>query len=333
MAREVSSRRLSKSQSHYNTKKISVAANAQKGIFKTDAESLVIYVLGTVCLVLVVLAFLGFKLRSERNYLTDEERNDLMLRKEKKRENIIKTKMKKLEMKLRSSKVRKKIIETTQETEKLIQDKKVEWDEKGKAVYGDQWDGGENGNVPMRDLFDLPADELREVKIEAYNRVSKLNKEREETERAERASGIFYENEAVSQAVSNFKNNRGAVQSYNNGSDYSSYTDANLFGRSKRSHRPSETAPYHDPRFVTRGSTKRSGDAVFAVGQDPQPTPSPVRTRRQEVRNLETRQLVSSSEFTASENIPPPAIERQAPGLKNPRPPAGPPPARRKNKL
>ena len=78
----ISRRRLSKSRSHTKQKKRSVAANAKNGNYKIDTESLVIYGLSAVCLVLVALAFLGFKLRSGRNYLTEEEKNDLLLRKE-----------------------------------------------------------------------------------------------------------------------------------------------------------------------------------------------------------------------------------------------------------
>ena len=193
--------------------------------------------------------------------------------------------MKKLEMRLRSSKVRKKIIETSQETERLIEDKKASWEDKGKAVYGDQWDGGENGNVPMRDLFELPADELREIKIEAYNNVSKMGKEQEIREKEEKASGRFYENEAMQQAISNFNSNPGIANSSG------SFVDANMFGRAKRSHNPTATATFHDPRFVSRGSTNRKGDAVFNISHQQNrqnsggaPTPSPVKVRREEVR-------------------------------------------------
>ena len=119
-----------KSRDHSKPKTTTVYSNAKKGIFNLSGESLAIYTLTFFSLIFVILAFVGFKFSNDRTHLTDEERNDLLARKERKRENIIKSKMKKLEMRLRASKVRKKVAETSIETERLIEDKKAQWEEK-----------------------------------------------------------------------------------------------------------------------------------------------------------------------------------------------------------
>ena len=170
----------------------------------------------------------------------------------------------------------------------------------------------------MRDLFTLPPDELREIKIEAYNNVAKENKLREAEEIAQKnvnsfleQEGLAAQQETIQQGVNVFK------------------PTSNYFGRTKRSHKPSETAPYHDARFVS--------------GPGPGPgsnLPTPVKRRQSEILAMEKQKLVSLSTFTSVEEgggrgavppVPPPAaaVERQAAGLKAPRPPSFPPPKRK----
>lgn len=245
-----------------------------------------------------VLAVCGCK-PSPRAYLTQEELDDARLRKEEVKEGRIKKQMMRLEKRLRGSRMRKAAISSVQETERLLEERKEEWSEKGKVVYGEAWEESVDGNMPMKDLFSLPPDELREIKIEAYNKALLKKGEEEEIERVERETQRYHETMALNTA----RMKAGQVQGYYDMGIKNPLADEDFgvdpstaFLESRRKHKPVEDAPFHDPRFVSRVSTNRSGDGGGA-----------------------DRRFVSFPQ-------PPPPKTFQAPGLEKPLPPSFPPP-------
>ena len=102
-------------------------------------NSLVLIMVVGLFVFMFMLAVCGCK-PSPRAYLTQEELDDARLRKEETKESRIKKQMMRLEKRLRGSRMRKAAISSTQETERLLEERKDQWSEKGKAVYGE----GEN---------------------------------------------------------------------------------------------------------------------------------------------------------------------------------------------
>ncbi len=265
----------------------------------SGGSSTIWIVLGCFGLFVLLLAVcFSFRDRS-RGYLTQEEIDDLRVQKEERRERRIKAKMKRLEGRLRGSRMRKAVAEGAQESARLLEKEKEKWDEKGEAVYGPAWTESIDGNLPMKDLFELPEGELREIRIQAFNRVKLEQRGVEQSEREEREESKRREDSAVNTA-------RLLASGQLSGRD-----PAIAFMSTRRSHRPDIEAPFHDPRFVSRSATNQQTapiDAGFKsrpgiAAPPPRPPLAPMAPP------------------------PPPPAEVQLPGLSNPRPPSFDPPA------
>ena len=296
----------------------------------------------------VLLAFVcavcGFK-GQPRAYLTQEELDDARARKEGERESKIMAQMKRLEKRLKGSRMRKAALDSGQETEKLLE---------GKAVYGDQWDESVDGSIPMRDLFEMPENEIKELKIQAYNKVLHHKKQVEKTERIERETqrnkDLLAFNSARQQALGYTA--RNPIMKVEEGFIDPTFVDpsTSLMGV-RRKHKPVQGADFHDPRFVSRATTSRP-ESNFHSRSEPPPQPSvPTRnplsfpqppTSRVELQAPGLKKprppsFVPSSPSTAAQapapapTPPAPQVERQAAGLKNPKPPSflPPPPSKK----
>ncbi|GMH70347.1 hypothetical protein TL16_g05389 [Triparma laevis f. inornata] len=309
---------------------------------------------GFVAMIVAGLFVLGFFLTvcgcqpSPRSYLTQEELDDARLRRESTKEGRIKQQMKRLEKRLRGSRMRKAAINSAQETERLLEKRKDEWDVKGKAVYGEAWEESVDGNMPMKDLFSLPPDELREIKIEAHNKALLANQETEEIERVERETQRYNDNMAMNTA----RMKASQMQNYYDSGAKNPMLDENFgidpskaFLDNRRKHKPVETAPFHDPRFVSRGSTFRGGGGgaggeVGGVTPDPRfvSFPQPPPQGSQPVQRSSQQSVLVQAPGLAKPAPPPipPAvpydptpmgmtdshvIDMQAPGLAKPKPP------------
>jgi len=199
---------------------------------------------------------------------------------------------------------------------------------KGKAVYGDAWDEETDGNLPMKDLFSLPEEELREIKIEAYNKAATSKREVEEVERTARISAR--ENERI---------DLNTARSMAMGST----TDSSLsmMDGARRKHKPAADAPFHDPRFVSRPSAahrpggagqwgsgtsvgEASGGGQFASRLDAPPPPAAVPVQvAPELLDFRSRTDVHMQAPGLAKPRPPPAqpAHMQEPGLARPKPP------------
>jgi hypothetical protein len=262
-----------------------------------------------------------------RGHLTQEELDDARVRREETREGKIQAQINKLEKRLRGSRMRKAAVEGGLESARLLEEKKDEWDVKGKAVYGDAWDTEMDGNAPMKDLFSLPEEELRAIKIEAYNTAATKRRDVEETERTARETARNQTSMEINQA----RNKAMGIM-----------TDPALamVGGARRKHAPAPDAPFHDPRFVSRPSASRAqqqGEFSQAPHQfssnplaPPPPAPpaattAPTTTSEYSAQPAQPALLDFRSRPAQAAAAPPspasPATVFQAPGLSKPLPP------------
>ena len=233
----------------------------------------------------------------------------------------------------------------------IAEEKRSEWDEKGKAVYGDQWGDSVDGSIPMRDLFEMPEEEIRSLKIEAYNKVLHHNKQQEKVERIERETqrnkgegmlersdsniplttiitycslitphrclliaDLLAFNSARQQALGYTA--RNPIMKVEDGFVDPSFVDPTTsLMNVRRKHKPVEGAQFHDPRFVSRTTTSRAQTNFDFRSDDPPPPAAPP-----------TVIAPQSRQATSFPQPPPRQVERQAPGLSKPRPPSFAPP-------
>ena len=57
-------------------------------------------------------------------------------------------------------------LHTRRDVAASIEDRIDRFNEKGKKIYGDAWDGN-NGTVPIRDLVKIPDSEVKSMQMEA----------------------------------------------------------------------------------------------------------------------------------------------------------------------
>ena len=215
----------------------------------------------------------------------------------------------------------------------------------------------------MKELFSLPPDELREIKIEAHNKALLANQETEEIERVERETQRYKDNMAMNTA----RMKASQMQNYYDSGAKNPMLDENFgidpskaFLDNRRKHKPVDTAPFHDPRFVSRGSTFRGSDGAGGVGvgvgvgggmtpdprfvsfpQPPQPQPQASQVLVQapglakpapppipfsEGLDVEMQALGLAKPKPPRTEPPRSNVEMQEPGLAKPKPPSLPPP-------
>ena len=216
---------------------------------------------------------------------------------------MIRKRIRVLEKRLRGSRMRKASMEADHLLEKKLEEKRTEWEDKGKMVYGDAWENATGGSVPMRELFELPENELRELKIEAYNKILQGNQKKEESERIERETErqkTMLDMNTARQIAAGYVT-QNPLQSMEDG--YHVHPATSMLNV-RRKHKPAEGATYHDPRFVSRVKTSRPPAEIDSphsphVMSFPQPPPPSHRVIQ---------------------------VERQAPGLHHPKPPSFLPP-------
>ena len=279
----------------------------------SDPTALIIAcVLLIVCCTLV-LALCGCR-PAPRAYLTQEELDDARLRKEGERESAISVQMAKLERRLRGSRMRKAALEGGQEEERLLEEKKEEWNVKGKAVYGDAWDTEVDGGAPVKDLFGIPDEELRGIKIEAYNAAAKSKLHVEEAERTARATARAEDFAAPSTAGEN-------------AAGLTPGPELALMGGGRRRHAPVVDAPFHDPRFVSRPSANRrarEGEGRFASNPAAEAPPAPPAPTTTSMAAAQSELLDFRSRGAAPQAPPAGGVHLQAKGLSHPLPPPAP---------
>ena len=78
-----------------------------------------------------------------------------------------------MEGQLRQKRLLRQVTTARAQQEDTVSHLMIAQDEHGRALYGTEaWDEGTDGSAPMKELFILGENELREIKIEAYNRIA-----------------------------------------------------------------------------------------------------------------------------------------------------------------
>jgi len=228
-------------------------------------------------------------------------------------EAALSAKIKKMESQLAAKKLQRQVATARAVEAELEVELTEEQDERGRALYGhDAWDAPQDGAMPLRDLFVLREDELREIKIEAYNRIAAEEKasnggrgtintarisamtarHKNESSRAhleaqaQRRGGSG--GSAGGEAARHLLSCGGCGEGGGHGDEDEAFAQqqeerasipltARTSHKTARSHRPKQAAPFDDPRFVN----PRRDKAAPTLAQPPPPPP-----QQQQQRNV-----------------------------------------------
>ena len=95
--------------------------------------------------------------RAERRYQTANHNEERLQRR-----------VDRLNKQLEASKLRKRGAEVEKETESLLTEADRRMDARGREIYGDAWEeGAEEGILPLKDLFQMPQQDINEVQSSA----------------------------------------------------------------------------------------------------------------------------------------------------------------------
>ena len=146
-------------------------------------------------------------------------------------------------------------------------------DERGRSLYGTEaWDEGVDGNVPMKEIFSLGENELREIKIEAYNRVAAEEKRMNGSSNTFNAARITAMTEIHRNKLADLSKdgNIGRFGNFNNEKLTEKELDEEVMSpllvtartnpsTSRSHHSRAGDAPFDDPRFVVPRRDRPSG--------------------------------------------------------------------------
>ncbi|KAG5193034.1 hypothetical protein JKP88DRAFT_272334 [Tribonema minus] len=108
-----------------------------------------------------------FRPRRPRMF-TPLELDEIRLRKEEEREAALDEKIQAMQQRKKMHSTNRMMLTARTKTARVVDEEGgADWDEKGRAVYGSAWDEPNDGNLPLRELFNLPDEEIRAAKAQA----------------------------------------------------------------------------------------------------------------------------------------------------------------------
>ncbi|CAM9678610.1 unnamed protein product [Chrysoparadoxa australica] len=257
-----------------------------------------------VFLILVLASALGCGRSNRERMFTPAELDEIRIRKETERTALLDAKIEKLQSQRRRHLQIKAQLTERKETHEYMQQSENEWDTRGRHIYGQAWDTEIDGNMPIKDLMRLSEEELRDIRIAAANRVRAQAAARQ-LDAPDEEDGSHRGTELIT------------ARAYRNTSR--SYQSRGSSGSRRRG------TSSQDPRFLElRGwqelptSLPRAASSK-ATGTWPYPHSG----------GPGYPQAPSPNGAAPPPPLPlPSGITMQAPGLRNPRPPALPPPTK-----
>ena len=134
-----------------------------------EAVGVVIGVIGLMC----AAACITINWPRRQRMFTPLELDEIRIRREEEKECLLEDQIQLLQARQRVHSHNRTILTARAATGRMVDAAGAEaWDAKGRALYGqDAWDVGQDGHLPLRQLFNLPAEEIHSAKQEAAQRV------------------------------------------------------------------------------------------------------------------------------------------------------------------
>ncbi|CAM9326580.1 unnamed protein product [Hapterophycus canaliculatus] len=125
------------------------------------------FVLVGVVVVLVVVCIL-FQGRPRPEAYSREELTQIRIDRELAKEEVLEEKAHQLKGRALMHRRNRLILSARKDAGRIIlQDAQERWDARGRSIYGDAWDQPQDGNFPLRTLFNLPSEEIDSIREEA----------------------------------------------------------------------------------------------------------------------------------------------------------------------
>ena len=243
---------------------------------------------------------------------------------------------------LKQKRLLRQVATARAQQEDMIQELTTVQDERGRSLYGTEaWDEGVDGNVPMKELFNLGENELRGIKIEAYNRIAA-------EERRQNGGRGTLNTARITAMTAHYRNmmsslQNGVVGKFGNSNNEKLSQEemddqvispllvtARTTNATHRSHRSrAEDAPFDDPRFVVPREDRPTGLPSMFSAQSGFPSRSNDAETAQKSNPPKTFDVVAKNLQPPYAQPRNPIVTLQAKNLSNPAPPPLPPPSLR----
>ncbi|CAM9948008.1 unnamed protein product [Scytosiphon promiscuus] len=124
------------------------------------------FILLGIVVVLVVVCIL-FQARPRPEAYSHEELTQIRIDRELAKEEVLEEKAHQLKGRARIHRRNRLILSARKDADLMLQSAQERWDARGRSIYGDAWDDPQDGNLPLRTLFNLPSQEIDLVREEA----------------------------------------------------------------------------------------------------------------------------------------------------------------------